>query len=52
MSFSKLVITGLLAGLIVVSALLATSHWGYAIKIINYLYFVAAVGVLAKLLNR
>lgn len=42
----RILISISLAGFLVAGGLLLTSHWGFAIKIINYLFFVILFGVL------
>ena len=48
--WGRWLIAGALFGLIGVGILLLTNHWGIAIKITNYMFFVLLLGVVYEII--
>ena len=48
---TRVLLTTFFSGLIVVSTLLLTDHYGFTIKISNYLFWVVTLAVTLKLLT-
>lgn len=46
----KIILTVGLVGFLGIGILLFTNHWGFAIKITAYLYFILSVGVIYEII--